>query len=98
MKDSGQLVNPNTSRHDSASSGSYYWPGSREPQEELSLARDLNATESGDLLPEAGLQDTVGASGMKGAGDDLLAGGQLTSGQAGEYDMQLGQNSYQGTE
>jgi len=96
VKDSGQLVNPNTGHHDSASSGSYYWPGSREPQEELSLARDLNATESGDLLPEAGLQATVGASGMKGAGDDLLAGGQLTSGQAVEYDMQLGQNSYQG--
>jgi len=104
VKDSGELVNPNNGLHDSSSSGSHYWTG--EPQELLSShpqALDLNATESdsggGDWVPEAApvatLQDSVGKSGMKGPGDDLVAWGQLTS-RPVEYDMQLGQDSYQG--
>lgn len=118
VKDSGELVDPNNGRsyiendYDQASSGSYQWSGSREPQEQLSSnpqAQDFNATESdsGDLQPEAypvvALQDTPSKSELKGTADDSFAGGfpapgQLPTGPAGPggYDTQDLAGVYQG--
>jgi len=109
VKDSGELVAPIAENiyiandNDQASSGSYHWSGSKEPQEKLSdlpRAQNFNATESDsdhsqpEAYPVVTLQDIASKSGLEGTTDDLFAGGIYAAGQLargparqGEYDQ-----------